>query len=183
MKQRFSFFCLAACLLAGPGLIPTIGHAADDVSNLRITGTIVAQTCDVVSSSQNQTVNIGDFATTDFPASGSTGAEKSFTINLTGCTAGIAGAKVMFSGTADATNPQLLALSDTGGGETMATGIAVEILDGHHQPVTINNADSSLYLLQAGDNPLRFYLRYKSTADTVTAGNATAVMYFDLQYQ
>lgn len=174
--------------LSVPGLLVlllTSGavRAEDSGYNLKITGTIVAQTCDVTSDSQNQTVHIGDFSTPDFPSTGSTGAEKGFTINLTGCTPGIAGAKVMFSGTADATNPLLLALSDTTGGGEMATGVGVEILDGMKTAIPVNNTDSSLFSLHDGDNSLQFYLRYKSTSDTVTAGNATAVMYFDLQYQ
>jgi type 1 fimbria pilin len=90
---------------------------------------------------------------------------------------------VIFSGTADATNPALLALSDTSGGGEMATGVAVEILDGNRQLMPINATDTALLPLQAGDNTLPFFLRFKSTSDTVTAGNATAVMYFDLQYQ
>jgi type 1 fimbria pilin len=160
-----------------------VARAADSDYNLKITGTIVAQTCDVTSQSQNQTVNIGDFSTPEFPSTGSTGAEKPFKIDLTGCTPGIAGAKVMFSGAADATNPDLLALSDTSGGGEMATGVGVEILDGSKNTIAINNTDSGLFSLQEGSNSLQFYLRYKSTTDTVTAGNATAVMYFDLQYQ
>ncbi|MGK7586619.1 fimbrial protein, partial [Salmonella enterica] len=28
-----------------------------------------------------------------------------------------------------------------------------------------------------------FYIRYKSTRRTVTSGNATAVMYFDMEYE
>lgn len=46
-----------------------------------------------------------------------------------------------------------------------------------------NNADSVVYPLKAGRNTLSFYIRYKSTRPTVTSGNATAVMYFDMQYE
>ncbi|MCW4712680.1 hypothetical protein M8B99_10545 [Enterobacter hormaechei subsp. hoffmannii] len=49
--------------------------------------------------------------------------------------------------------------------------------------VPINNTESPLYPLLPGDNTLTFFLRYKSTLPTVTTGNATAVMYFDLLYQ
>ena len=172
--------------ILGLVLAVTAPAQADDSDyNLMITGTIVAQTCDVTSNSQNQTVHIGDFSTGEFPVAGSTSAEKQFSINLLGCTPGISGAKVMFSGAADAADSTLLALSDTTGGGEMATGVGVEILDESQNTIPVNNSssDSSLYALKEGANTLHFFLRYKSTADTVTSGNATAVMYFDLEYQ
>ncbi|MFK3660748.1 fimbrial protein [Scandinavium sp. NPDC088450] len=163
----------------------TLDAAGDDtdIANLVISGTILPQTCDVESGSQNQTVTIGDFAAKDFPSVGSVTTAKDFPINLTGCTAGIEGAKITFTGTADTTDPTLLALSDTEGNGTLATGIGVQIIDANQQPISINNADSTVYPLTEGDNQLNFALRYKSTAATVTSGDATAVMYFDLSYQ
>ena len=65
----------------------------------------------------------------------------------------------------------------------MATGIGVQILDANQNPISINNSDSDVYPLVEGDNTLDFYLRYKSTKTDVTAGDATAVMYFDMNYQ
>lgn len=177
--------CWCSSLLLGLAMVVSTAQADDSSYNLKITGTIVAQTCDVTSSSQNQTVHIGDFSSGEFSGTGSTSAEKQFSINLRGCTPGISGAKVMFSGAADATNSTLLALSDTTGGGEMATGLGVEILDENQNTIPVNNSssDSSLYALKEGANTLNFFLRYKSTSDTVTSGNATAVMYFDLEYQ
>jgi type 1 fimbria pilin len=181
--MKNGFWRNSSGLLTALLLIVSVARADDLTANLQIKGTIQASTCDVIDSSQNLTVNIGDFSTPDFPTVGSTGAEKSFSIELSGCTYGIAGAKTMFSGTADASNPNLLALSDTSGGGEMATGVAVEILNARHQTVPINNSDAEVYTLKEGDNTLSFFLRYKSTSAMVTAGNASAVMYFDLQYQ
>lgn len=149
--------------------------------NLQMTGTILSRTCEV--ESQSQTVDIGEFATTDFPATGSVSAAKAFDIKLTGCGSAATGTTVSFSGTSDTTDPDLLALSDTDGAGGMASGVAVEILDGQQQPLAINSASPPSVALTPGDNLLTFYLRYKSTLDTVSAGNASAVMYFDLQYQ
>ena len=88
-------------------------------------------------------------------------------------------------GTADSDNPALLALSDTGMGseKMLASGVGVEILDEDQDAVSINNTSSVVYPLKTGRNTLSFYIRYKSTRPTVTSGNATAVMYFDLQYE
>lgn len=113
---------------------------------------------------------------------GSVSQARQFSISLNDCPEIISGTKVYFSGTPDVNNTDLLSLSDTGGGG-MASGVGVEILDSNQLIIPINNTDSQVYPLSAGNNTLGFSLRYKATNIPVTAGNATAVMYFDLTYQ
>lgn len=168
-------------------LVPTTGYMAwaDGTYNLKFIGTIKAETCDVDTSSIEQAVDLGQFSTADFPSVGSVTRSKQFDINLKNCTQSITGTKVWFTGIQDADDPALLGLTKTGGGEgnIMAGGVGVEVLDVSHSPIAINNTQSMVFPLKASLNTLSFYLRYKSTKATVTAGNATAVMYFDLQYQ
>lgn len=177
-RKKFFILCIVASL-GGEGL----AHADTTSYNVKFTGTIISETCDVDVSSKNQSINIGTFSTSDFPTVGSTTIFKPVDISLQNCTQGISGAKVFFTGTQDSDNPDLLALEDTDGTGQMASGVGVEILDVNQKTVPINNTDSDLYALTKGTNTLAFYLRYKSTQATVKAGNATAVMYFDLQYQ
>ncbi|WP_152082331.1 fimbrial protein [Enterobacter oligotrophicus] len=161
-------------------------HADDGASiNLQIFGTIIGESCDVDVNSKEQTVYLGEFDSSAFPAPGTTSPEKPFTIDLKNCSRAINGTKVWFSGTPDINNPDLLSLSDTGKGTAsqMATGLGVEILNAEHNPISINNVESDTYPLTQGDNSLTFNLRYKSTLSDVTPGNATAIMYFDLLYQ
>ncbi|CAM3997495.1 fimbrial protein [Rahnella bruchi] len=164
-------------------LSPTSGVVFADTYNLQMTGTILSRSCEVESSSQKQTVDIGQFAVTDFTSTGSASPAKSFEIKLKGCGTAATGTSLSFSGISDAANPALLALTDTGDAGGMASGIGVEILNASQQPLVLNNPTPATYPLEPGDNVLSFYLRYKSTQSVVTAGNATAVMYFDLQYQ
>lgn len=158
---------------------------ADDSYNLEFTGTIQAETCNVDLSSLSQSIDLGQFPIDEFQSVGTTTKFKPFNINLRNCSRGISGTKVWFTGEADSNNPSLLALTDTGMGNEamMATGVGVEILDENQDTVSINNTDSVVYPLKAGRNTLSFYIRYKSTLPQVTSGNATAVMYFDLEYQ
>ncbi|HAS0880701.1 fimbrial protein [Enterobacter roggenkampii] len=160
---------------------------ADDNSstNLMIFGTIIGESCNVDVSSKEQTVDLGKFDISEFPATGTTTPEKAFTIDLKNCSRAIQGTKIWFSGMPDTNNPDLLALSDTGKGTAgeMATGIGVELLNAGMNPIKINNTESEIYPLKQGDNSLTFNLRYKSTLPEVTTGNATAIMYFDLLYQ
>lgn len=177
IKKNHLFLAFLVCLSSA------VAHADDSSYNVKFTGTIVAETCDVDVSSKNQSINIGTFSTADFPTVGSTTIFKPVDISLKNCTQGISGAKVFFTGTEDSDDPSLLALEDTDGTGQMASGVGVEILDVNQKTVPINNVESDLYTLTKGKNTLAFYLRYKSTQPTIKAGNATAVMYFDLQYQ
>ncbi|HBN2813894.1 TPA: fimbrial protein BcfE [Klebsiella oxytoca] len=160
-------------------------QASNTGNNLEFTGTIVAQTCDVEISSVSQSIDLGQFSVEDFPAIGTWTKAKPFNINLKNCSRGITGTKIWFTGTADSDDPSLLALTDTGmGNENMlASGVGVEINNDDGDEISINNSNSAVYSLKAGRNTLSFYIRYKSTRPVVTSGNATAVMYFDLQYE
>ncbi|AFN30019.1 Fimbrial subunit [Klebsiella michiganensis E718] len=64
----------------------------------------------------------------------------------------------------------------------LASGVGVEIKDSDGTTIPLNTA-SKQYPLFAGDNTLNFLLHYKATTIPVTAGYATAVMYFDVDYQ
>lgn len=175
MKHKYRYVITLGGLLA----LATSVNA--EVYNLQMNGTILSRTCEV--ESKTQTVNIGQFAASDFSTTGSVSAAKAFNIKLTGCGSAASGALIGFSGISDDNNPALLALSATDETDIMASGVGVEILDNKQQTLAINSPSPPFYTLAPGDNTLSFYLRYKSTQDVVTAGNATAVMYFDLQYQ
>lgn len=177
MMNKFNLACLVLLFTGLP--------AANAADNLKFTGTIVGSSCDIDTSSTNQDVTIGQFSPADFPSVGTTTAAVKFNIKLKDCSESITGSKILFSGTSDNSDTSLLALSDTGKGSEgkMATGIGVQILDANQSPISINNTDSDVYPLISGDNTLVFYLRYKSTKADVTAGDATAVMYFDMNYQ
>ncbi len=97
---------------------------------------------------------------------------------------GIAGAKIWFTGEPDPDNPALLAITDTGmgSGNMLASGVGVEILNDDQDTISINNADSVVYPLKAGRNTLSFIFAIIDPADGHVR-NATAVMYFDMQYE
>ncbi|ECB7890595.1 fimbrial protein [Salmonella enterica subsp. enterica serovar Bareilly] len=162
-------------------LLSSAVSAAD--STLAVTGNVKASSCDVDAGSVGQLVKIGTFSGKDFPSVGSTSPFKAMNISLSNCYEKLKTIQVTFSGTFDADNPTLLALTDTGRGSTLATGIGVELLDNSGKTIPFNKASSRTFDLDAGSNTLSFLLRYKSTRYPVTAGEASAVMYFDLTYQ
>lgn len=171
-------------LLIGAGLcflIISASQAHD--GQINVTGTITAASCNVEPDSQNQSIYLGEFSVSDFPSVGATSTPVKFGIKMNGCNASIHGATIKFSGDADKNNTNLLGITGSGTGESMATGVGIEVMDINTSPISINNISSRVYALTTGENTLSFYLHYKSTLPTVTAGNAAAIMYFDLQYQ
>lgn len=180
--MRVLYFVALATLFSG---IATTYADEGFTVNLQIYGTIIGESCEVEVNSKEQTVDLGAFDISEFPATGTTTPEKAFTIDLKNCSRAIQGTKIWFSGMPDTNNSDLLALSDTGKGTAgeMATGIGVELFNAGMNPIKINNTESEIYPLKQGDNSLTFNLRYKSTLPEVTTGNATAIMYFDLLYQ
>ena len=163
MKKKTIFQCV---ILFFSILNIHVGMAGPEQVSMHIYGNVVDQGCDVATKSALQNIHIGDL-----------------NIDITGCAAGITGADVLFSGEADTLAPTLLKLTDTGGSGGMATGIAVQILDAQSQQEIPLNQVQPLTPLKAGDNTLKYQLRYKSTKAGATGGNATAVLYFDLVYQ
>ena len=175
--KRVVLLLLPLCLLSGTSRADTqIG-----TWNMTINGTVLPSSCDVDADSQNQTVQLGKISSSVFSSVGATSPNTPVSIKLTGCT-NATGVKVTFSGNADADNPQLLALSDTGGGGTLATGVGVEVMNSDNTAIPLNSP-SSQFTLKDGDNTLSFLLHYKATKMPVTGGSATAVVYFDMSYQ
>lgn len=148
--------------------------------NLRMYGNIIAQSCDT--GTTNADVHIGDFPQNNFEIAGDTSPAKVFDIQLLKCSSGISGSYITFTGEGDGTNPDLLALKDTTGSGSMASNVAIQILDGKGAPIALNK-QTSLQPLSAGDNIMHFQLRYKATNVPVKPGNANSVMYFDIKYQ
>ena len=134
---------------------------ADDIDSgqveMDMTGTIVAESCDIDTASQNQTIHIGDFSAGIFKNVGDTSEWKQFDIKLNNCTSAISQSTVAFSGTSDGSDSSMNAIA-------------------------INSTDNG-YPITQGNNDLTFRLRYKATAVPVTPGNASSVLYFDVSYQ
>ena len=166
------------CLLLFSSMTGNV-FADDGTTTMNITGTVTAEGCNVDVDSATQNIKIGDFSAAAFPTVGTTSASVQLPIKLTNCSSGITGAKVTFSGNADSTNNQLLALNS---GADMATGVGVEILDSAGAAIPVNGT-STTQTLSAGDNTMNFALRYKSTQSPVLPGDASAILYFDIGYQ
>lgn len=177
IKFKSTLIVMALYVLLLSGFSNSV-HAEPGIGQLELTGTIIDVGCDV-STSASQSINLGSFEAGMFSSSGTVTNKQTFNIVLKECSSNIKGSAVSFSGTSDANDATLLALTNSG---TQAKGVAIQLLDNTDSPIAINST-TSVYPLNAGDNSLQFGLRYKSTLASVVAGDANAVLYFDMNYQ
>lgn len=152
---------------------------ANGGGQVNFNGTILDESCtitDTVASPQD--IDLGTYGKNEFTAVGTALAKKDVKISLTNCPASVTSAAIVFDGKADATNPELLALTDV---DNVANGVAIQLYDDSEKELALRTP-SKAYTLAEGDNTLNFYAAYKSTAATVTGGPADAVANFSVDY-
>lgn len=183
-KQRVIKSVLAAALLSAG----TMATAATTVpgGTVHFTGQIVNAACAVSAGSNNQTINLGQYRTANFDKVGAYSGEKNFSIQLEDCDTSVSTqASVAFSGTAASGDSTVLAVSNISGGGVSgaAGGVGIEIRDSTTKVLSPNGSTfSTAQALVDGVNVLNFTARYKSTAATVTPGQADADATFTMQY-
>lgn len=166
--------CRAALLL--PALTAWQATALD--TRIQYSGRITAESCIVQAASNSQRVDMGEFSVADFLKAGDVSPAKPFTIALERCSSGIRAAKVTFSGTLDAQDRGLIALT---AGADAARGVGIEILSatgGRLVPGTQVREP-----VGPGSAVLNYSLRYRATGTGVAAGRANAVVFFDVDYE
>ncbi|WP_368540801.1 fimbrial protein [Enterobacter soli] len=154
--------------------------AAHD-GTVNMDGKIEDNTCTVAQASADQSVTLGEIGSKDLRQAGDTSQPVAFSIDLQNCGAATTGVELTFTGSADATNPALLALSQDAGA---ASGLGVAIKDDKSTLIALNSP-SRVYALDPSqtDNRLTFYAQYSATSSTVTAGAANATATFTLTWQ
>ncbi|AZD09517.1 hypothetical protein C4K26_4123 [Pseudomonas chlororaphis] len=168
---------IAAALLAGSAFA-TMAHAADGTINF--TGNITDATCTVTPSTANQTVRLGDVASSGLTAVGATSAPSRFNIVLTACPATATSATIKFDGPSDAANSSLLALT---AGAGVATGVGVGLYEQDAvTQIPVGGTSASRTLSTTVDTTFNFIAKYVATNATVVAGSANATSAFTVSY-
>ncbi len=152
---------------------------------VHFTGQFVNAACAVSTDTADQTINLGQYKTDSITATGQTTTNVPFDIKLVNCDTTVATvATIAFSGTASSDDSTLFAINSGGTNSRTATGIGIQLLD---SASTVLPPDGTTYSashkLIGGDNIIPFTVRYKSTAATVTAGQADANATFVIDYQ
>lgn len=153
-------------------------NAADGTVNF--TGAISDQTCVVDASSANLTVDLGTITSSSFSAAGDTASASRFDISLSGCPGTFTKVAARFDGASNATNPDLLALTNTG---TEASGVAIQLSNIDGSVLSIGQESTQFPIdATASTSTLKFIARYQATSSTITPGDAGSVAQFTITY-
>lgn len=145
-------------------------------ANIKFTVNIITWSCTISTSSQDITVDLGDYPDYYFKSAGQTTPAKYFSISLSDCNN--TSVTTTFTGTANSANSHYLALNS---GST-AKNIAVEILDNDKTLLPLNTESSAVTLDSNKSATLGFWANYISTADSITGGSADADATFTINY-
>lgn len=177
--KRYSYLSSIASVLLSVLFLPGISFADLGVTNIRMTATLVANSCTVSSDSKAINVEMGRWASKQFAISRQS-APVPFSINLDDCGAGTSGVIVVFNGVTDAVDNTLLAIK----GADSAKNIGIAILDGKKNRLPIGKA-SEVRSISANKKRihLQFFGQYVATSLPVIVGAANSDATFTLEYQ
>jgi len=182
-KKRFVQLAAALSLAA----IAQGAHAQANASsgNIRFEGEVKAVPCTLPGTSQNMTVTMGTYKTSDLNgAKGKLTTPTPFKIKLHCDPSVVAGkgATATFKGHVDAIENTALQVGAGQVSGSFADGVAVVVADSGGTTIPMNT-ESALYRLNGGDNELMFQASYISTKDAVTTGPANASAQFTITYK
>jgi len=182
--MKLNKIMMAAVLAFG---VTSVAHAAvkdQGHGTVTFTGSIIDAPCSITPESADQTVNLGQVSNIALKDGGKS-TPKNFQIKLENCELISAdpgknnAVSVTFSGAASAVDTELLGITGT------AKGASVAITDGSGSLVKLGKA-SNAQKLQNGNNSLSFaaYLQgSKASGAVITPGEFQAVADFTLAYQ
>lgn len=141
-------------------------------------------TCAVSTESKNITVNLGNHLQSQFTRRDMTTSSRPFSISLNNCSY-VQAVDIQFIGNPDpdATNAALngIVQLDHAGGVT-ATGVAVQLLNDHDNPLKLNQPQTVWQHVDDHVN-IPFAVRYIQTKPRVTPGQANASVQFLMSYR
>lgn len=171
--QKLGLLTLFAYLLVGGAHADTpLGEI-----NIQLTGVISVRTCIAAPGDLEKTVNMGTWATKQIRNTGDTSQQIPFSLSLTGCPES-GKASITFSGTASASNDELLALN----GSSSATNIALELRDSDRTRLPLTQASKEITTDVNGDATMVFYANYIAIANDPQPGVANADATFVINY-
>ncbi|GKW25973.1 fimbrial protein [Pectobacterium carotovorum subsp. carotovorum] len=169
--------CLVSLIASVCALMPV--RADLGLTNMRLTATLLANSCSVSVGTQEQTVDLGRWASKQFAVGSQNPNPTRFEIVLENCGVAASGVEVTFYGSAPTADNTLLALNAS----SSATNIAVAILDSERRRVALG-LPTPIYALPANAArvALVFYGQYVALGTPVTVGSANADATFTLTY-
>lgn len=171
---------IALIVAMASGVSVGAANAATDQGHGQITftGSIIDAPCSITPDSSDQTVDLGQISNVALK-DGGTSVPQTFNIKLEQCdTTTLKTVAATFTGTASTANPDLLGITGT------AKGASVAISDTSGNVIKLGTA-SAAQTLQDGSNDLAFqaYLQGDGASATVVPGSFQSVANFTLDYK
>lgn len=187
MKSQLRIMaCVVAALVSGAAIASVSTNPGSDAGTqgtggqVKFTGSITDSSCNVDSSTANQTVDLGKWAKSYFTGVGTETTKTAFHIKVKDCPDSVEQVSVLFDGNKDKINSSLLAV------ESGATGVGIKLYEGDQTKQVIPGVVSAKHAVVEGDDAgsadLTFYADYASTGATVTTGTANGVADFNMVY-
>ncbi|HCB2208726.1 TPA: fimbrial protein [Citrobacter farmeri] len=173
MNKLFLVVAMASGLALGTANAKDSGHGT-----ITFTGSIIDAPCSITSETANQTVDLNEVSNVALK-DGGTSNPKPFVIKLEQCDIStLKTVKTTFSGAASAGNPDLLGITGT------AKGASIAITDGSGTVIKLGQASKAQTLLE-GNNTLEFsaYLQGDGGSAVIVPGTFQSVADFRLDYQ
>ncbi|HAT1577805.1 TPA: fimbrial protein [Raoultella ornithinolytica] len=149
---------------------------------IEFSGSITDTSCDIDSNSASQVIDLGKWASNFFTGAGSETTKTAFHIKVKDCPASVTKVAVLFDGTRDSNNSNLLAVN---GG---AQGVAIKLYeDDRATPINLGTVSRDQMVLagaggaSTGTADLEFFADYISTS-AVSAGAANGTANFNMVY-
>lgn len=160
------------------GLLPLVGNTAQTATaKLTVTVTVTLPTCTVAVPAS---VDMGVVSNQDFSGVGTTANSKDFRLELSGCSGGVDGATVTFSGAAAASDALSFALDS---GSDPAKGVGLQIKD-DKGVILPPNQNSTTYVIDTSnpDIELLFKASLIQTENRIEAGTADTSVTVSIAY-
>lgn len=173
MKKIVLAVAMASTFSMGIAQAKDEGHGT-----VTFTGSIIDAPCSITPDSTDQTVDLGEVSNVALK-DGGTSNPQPFAIKLEQCDIStLKTVKATFTGAPSAGNPDLLGITGT------AKGASIAITNGSGQIITLGTA-SPAQTLQNGNNTLEFsaYLQGDGASATIVPGSFQSVADFTLAYQ
>ncbi|MFJ3458581.1 fimbrial protein [Scandinavium goeteborgense] len=176
--MKFSKIALALSL--GVVLVSSAQAAVEDQGHgtVHFTGSIIDAPCSIDPSSVDQTIPMGQVSNVALKDGGRS-EPVDFNIKLTQCdTTTLKGVSVTFSGSPSTGNPDLLGITGS------ASGASIALIDGSGAPIVLGEATSVRPIVD-GSNELDFaaFLQGDGASATIVPGSFTSVANFTLSYE
>ena len=178
--------CAIAVLVSGAATaatsLPANAGTQGKGGQVEFTGEITDASCNVDTSSANQTVDLGKWAKSYFTGPGVETTKTAFRIKVKGCPSSVQNVAVLFDGKTDTQKNTLLAVN---GG---ATGVGIKLYEDDASKQVILGTATKQHAVIAGATgatgtaDLLFYADYEATGATMTTGLANGVADFNMIY-